>query len=79
MSSQISEPGVKKPEMIPIKRYYAKPTRKTAIHAMCSYCMGCKTVEQKNVPEDHLEPVFRTEIRNCSTPACPLFAFRLYQ
>ena len=63
----------------PIKRHYAKPTRKTAINAMCAHCMGCTAVEQGNGQEDHLEKGFRHEIKNCSTYACPLFDFRPYQ
>ena len=79
MSARRSEPGAKKPEMNPIKKFYAKPTRKTAINAFCSYCMGCTAVEQNNGQKDHLEVGFRSEIRNCTAPACPLFSFRPYQ
>jgi len=79
MSPRISEPGAKKAEMNPIKRYYAKPTRKTAINGMCAYCMGCTSSEQGNGQEDHLEVGFRTFIGNCTALACPLFNFRPYQ
>ena len=79
MNARASEPGAKKAEMNPIKRYYAKPTRKTAIFAMCAHCMGCTATEQGNGQEDHLEPCFRIEIRNCTAPGCPLFHFRPYQ
>jgi hypothetical protein len=74
-----SEPGAKKAEMNPVKRYYAKPTRKSAINAMCAYCMGCTAIEQKNGQEDHLEHGFRNEIKHCTAPACPLFRFRPFQ
>lgn len=79
MSRRVSEPGAKKAEMNPIKRHYAKPTRKTAINAMCAYCVGCTAVEQNNGQEDHLEQGFRTYISNCTAPACPLYGFRPYQ
>lgn len=79
MSKRPSESGAKSSEMNPIKRYYAKPTRKTAINAMCAYCMGCTSVEQGNGQEDHLERGFRNEIKHCTSPACPLFDFRPYQ
>jgi hypothetical protein len=79
MSTRKSEPGAGKREMNPIKRHYAKPTRKTAIFAMCSYCMGCTATEQENGQEDHLEPCFRTYIGNCTAPSCPLYGFRPYQ
>jgi hypothetical protein len=77
--NRISEPDAKKQECNPIKRHYAKPTRKTAINAMCAYCMGCTSVEQGNGQDDHLERGFREEIRHCTAPACPLFSFRPYQ
>ena len=79
MSKRPSEPGAKKAEMNPIKRYYAKPTRKSAINAMCAYCIGCTSVEQGTGQEDHLEQGFRNEIKHCKSPACPLFRFRTFQ
>jgi hypothetical protein len=79
MSLRPSEPGDTKAEMNPVKRYYAKPTRKSAINAMCAYCMGCTAIEQKNGQEDHLEHGFRNEIKHCTAPACPLFRFRPFQ
>ncbi len=79
MSPRISEPGANKREDNPIKRYYAKPTRKNAINAMCAHCMGCTSSEQGYPSGDHLEAGFRTEICNCSAPACPLWDFRPYQ
>lgn len=79
MSIRLSEPGSKKPEMNPIKRYYAKPTRKTAINVMCAYCVGCTAIEQNNGQGDHLEQGFRTYINKCTAPACPLYTFRPYQ
>ena len=79
MSIRPSEPGAKKPEMNPIKRYHEKGGRKRAIDAMCAYCMGCTAVEQGNGQEDHLEQGFRNEIKHCTSPACPLFEFRPYQ
>lgn len=63
----------------PIKRYYAKPTRKMAINAKCASCVGVTAVEQGNGQEDHLEKGFRHEIKHCTSPACPLFDFRPYQ
>ena len=68
-----------KPETNPIKRYYAKPTRKYAINAMCAYCVGCTAVEQNNGQDDHLEQGFRTLISECSATACPLYKFRPYK
>ena len=79
MSPRRSEPGASKREMNPIKRYYAKPTRKSAINAMCAYCMGCTSVEQGNGQENHLEQGFRNKIKYCTSPACSLFDFRPYQ
>lgn len=79
MSPRKSEAGASKREMTPIKRYYAKHTRETAIHAKCTECMGCTSVEQRNGQEDHLEKGFRHEIRHCTSPACSLFDFRPYQ
>lgn len=66
-------------EINPIKRYYSKPTRKNSIHAMCSHCMGCTAFEQGGGYSDHLEPSFRTYIRDCSTLGCPLYKFRPFQ
>ena len=42
-----------------------------ALDAMCAHCMGCT--------EDHLEPGFRHDIRDCSSKTCPLWRFRPYQ
>ena len=51
----------------PVERFFAlTPSRKRAIEAMCASCMGCT--------EDHLEEGFKSEIRNCSAPHCPLHA-----
>ena len=74
-----SEPGAKKAEMNPIKRFYKKPGRKAAINAFCCYCMGCEASEQSERHTDHLEPSFRTSIRNCTARACPLYRYRPYQ
>jgi hypothetical protein len=79
MSPRKSEPGASKREMNPIKRHYAKPTRKTAINAMGAYCMGCTAVEQNNGQGDHLEPCFTGYIRDCTAHSCPLFGYRPYQ
>ena len=79
MNARRSESGASKREMNPIKRFYAKPTRKTAIFAMCAYCVGCTSVEQKNGQEDCLEVGFRTYISKCTAPACPLYRYRPYQ
>jgi hypothetical protein len=63
----------KKVESNPVKRFFTKSTRKYAINAFCTYCMGCTAVEQENGQEDHLGRGFRTEIRNCIAARCPLF------
>lgn len=79
MSVRKSEPGAKKAEMNPITRYYAKPTRKNAINAFCCHCVGCSASEQGNGFSDHLEPGFRTFIKDCTSLGCPLYEFRPYQ
>jgi len=79
MSTRTSELGAKKAETNPIKRYYAKPTRKNAIFGMCAYCVGCTAVEQNNGQDDHLEQGFRAYIGNCTALACPLYDWRPYQ
>jgi hypothetical protein len=79
MSSRTSGPRAKKAEMNPIKRHYAKPTRKTAMNAMCAYCQECTCVEQGNGREDRLMQGFRKDIRNCPVTNCPLWEFRPYQ
>ncbi len=79
MSARKSEPGASKREMNPIKRHFAKPTRKTAINGMCAYCVGCTAIEQKDGQGDHLEQGFRAYIGNCTAPACPLYKYRPYQ
>jgi len=60
-----------KPETNPIIRAENRPTRGNAIKAMCAHCMGCTRT--------HLEPGFRTLIRDCTSKACPLYAFRPFQ
>jgi hypothetical protein len=79
MNARKSEPGAKKAEMNPIKRYFEKGGRKRAIEAMCCYCMGVTAVEQGNGQIDHLEPCFRTYIRECTARSCPLYAYRPFQ
>ena len=74
-----SEAGAKKAEMNPIKRYYAKPGRKSAINAFCSHCCGCEASEQGNGHREHLEAGFRTFIRQCTATGCPLFRYRPFQ
>lgn len=61
----------KAPELNPILKAKAKPTRGNAIKAMCAHCMGCT--------EESVEPGFRSLIRDCGSPKCPLFAFRPYR
>jgi hypothetical protein len=73
MSSRISEPRAKKAEMNLTKQYYAKPTRKVALNAICAYFIGRTAIEQENGQEDHLERSFRTKMRNCIVVRCPLF------
>ena len=56
----------------PVKRASIAPvTPKKAIAAMCASCMGCT--------KDHIEEGFKNEIRNCSTPHCPLYCVRPYK
>lgn len=55
----------------PILKYKSVPTRGNAIKAMCAHCMGCT--------KDHAEPGFREAIRDCTSPDCPLYAFRPYR
>ena len=55
----------------PILKYKEVPTRGNAIKAMCAYCMGC-TAESTEVG-------FRESIRDCTSPDCPLYAFRPYR
>lgn len=51
----------------PAERLFAPtPSRKRAIEAMCALCMGCI--------KGHLEDGFKSEIRHCSAPHCPLHA-----
>jgi hypothetical protein len=66
-------------ETNPIKQAYQKGTRKYAIHAFCSSCMGCTASEQGNGLTDHLEPGFRALIRECASTHCPLYCWRPYQ
>ena len=67
------------PETNPVKRNCAQTTRKRAIDAMCAHCMGCEAAGQGNGLTDHLEPGFRTRIRQCTFIGCPLFSWRPYQ
>ena len=57
------------PRKNPLQRYLeaASPTRKQAVDAMCYRCMGASDTDQNGV---------REEIRGCTSPACPLYAFR---
>ena len=59
------------PQTNPILRFRAKPTRGSAIKAKCAECMGCN--------DTATEPGFRTSIRECPSPMCPLYPFRPYQ
>lgn len=58
-------------EVNPIIRYQRRPTRGSAIKAMCAHCVGCT--------ESHLEPGFRDTIRFCSSYDCPLYRYRPFQ
>lgn len=58
-------------EMNPIVRFREKPTHLKAIKAMCSHCMGCTA--------EHMEPGFRTLIRDCASTHCPLHMYRPFQ
>lgn len=55
----------------PILKFDARPTRGNAIKAKCAECMGCS--------RDAIEPGFRSQIRDCTSRRCPLWAFRPYQ
>jgi len=54
-----------------IKSRESLSSRATAIKAMCAHCMGCT--------EDHLEPNWKAEVKNCTAFKCPLHPFRDYQ
>lgn len=58
-------------ESNPIRKFRAKPTRSSAIKAMCAHCMGCT--------DDSIEPGFRGLVRDCASTACPLWQFRPYR
>lgn len=66
-----SKPARKAVESNPIRRFQANPGRTLAIHAMCASCMGCD--------ENHMEPGFRANIRECTTVKCPLHNYRPFQ
>lgn len=55
----------------PIARFRKNPTRPNAIKAMCANCMGCT--------DEEINPGFRSLIRDCTSPKCPLYAFRPYK
>ena len=70
--------AVVKPEFNPVARLFGRlrdqPDRhslRDAITAFCGHCMGCT--------EDHMEPGFREQVRNCTAPKCPLYHVRPYQ
>ena len=48
-----------------------KHSLRAHINAMCAHCMGCTA--------EGINPGFRTEIRACSAPQCPLHKVRPYQ
>lgn len=56
------------PERNPIVRNIIKPTRGNAIKAFCAQCMGCN--------ENHVEPGWREEVKNCTATKCALYTFR---
>ena len=60
-------------EFNPIARLAAteKHSLRAHINAMCAHCMGCTA--------DSVEEGFRSEVRHCSAPACPLWDVRPYQ
>ena len=60
-----------KAEYNPIVKLETTNTRGQAIKAMCAHCMGCTREE--------VEPGWRDNVRNCTSPACPLFGFRPFQ
>lgn len=56
----------------PIEKFIVKNgSRTAAINAMCAQCVGCT--------ENHLEPGFRTTIKECTSPKCALYKFRPYK
>lgn len=79
MSGRIDNKARKPVEMNPITRFIENPTRKGAIHAKCAECMGCSSSLQGKGFKDHLEPGFRALIRDCTSPACPIFQYRPFK
>jgi hypothetical protein len=51
-----------------IEKWEERPTRTTAIHAMCYQCMG---------GDEEYNP--RSAIRSCSSGECPLYVWRPYK
>ena len=64
---------VRTPEHNPITRLAdtQKHSLRAHIDAMCAYCMGCTA--------EGINPGFRSEIRACSAPNCPLYKVRPHQ
>jgi len=48
-----------------------KTSRKLAIDAFCTGCMGCTPTSN--------DPGYQEQIRNCTAPDCPLYNFRPYK
>lgn len=78
MNTEFSAPppeegeGKAAPDHNPINRLKRSPhSLRLAINAKCAECMGC-------TPEA-FAPGFRTDIRSCTSPDCPLYLVRPYQ
>lgn len=54
-----------------VKNLGNQTSMRTAINAMCAYCMGCT--------KDNREPGFIQNVRECTSYDCPLHHFRPHQ
>jgi hypothetical protein len=56
----------------PYQKFRENNTRKTAIEAFCMRCMGTED-------PDNPQPGYRTDIKGCTAPGCPLYNWRPYR
>jgi hypothetical protein len=64
----------------PVKRFFDNPNGfRAAINAMCATCVGCTAEKQGAGFKNHMEPGFRTTIKECVVTSCPLQGLRPYQ
>lgn len=68
----------------PVSRHFVlisegQRSYKAAVAGKCAECMGCSAKEQGHGMEDHIEPGFREQIRNCTSYGCTLWEFRPFQ